>query len=507
MSDPSAIEVWKIDDIVGSEGNRPSGLGDLTGLAESIKKVGVLQPIIGVEEGGRITIIAGHRRHAAAKLAGLEEIEVIVLDDLSDAQLKQMRLIENLHREDLQLLDKAHGFKELADWLTPTASAISATVSKHLSLLKLPERAQGWVADGKLPQDQAVKMAGLAPETQDQLLKHGVPAGWEINQAVRAADQAKRRKAIIAEADATGVKVVPERYGVWPSDEDVVMREIARYGELSHVDPQEHAGLDCHAIWVSPSGDTHPYCTEPANHPKPDESGEVTIREVVSPEEAERRQELETLRAQLAESTAARREWLRNLVPSTPGLMKAALQLQLLADEWGIDGERILELLGLDPIEGAGCHDDRMAAALASATTDDQAKRAMFLVTVSQHEELFECPSWMSEFRAPAYEADEDGARYLGILETLGYRRTEIECQWLGIDGPEPSFVPDLPAGELDDNDYVDRPEPEITIEAKKGKFFISCTQCGHVGFNTKEDVAQIRGQVHLSEQHGSVAA
>ncbi|MBQ8136930.1 MAG: ParB/RepB/Spo0J family partition protein, partial [Clostridia bacterium] len=72
----------------------------LTQLAESIKSAGILQPILVVQKNGRYQIAAGERRFRAARLAGLREVPVLVRD-LSETELMEIALIENLQREDL----------------------------------------------------------------------------------------------------------------------------------------------------------------------------------------------------------------------------------------------------------------------------------------------------------------------------------------------------------------------------------------------------------------------
>src|SRR5699024_8618130 len=84
-------------------------------LAASIKTYGVLQPIIVNKKDDYYEIVAGERRWRAAKKAGLSEMPCIIKDDITDRSNKEIALIENLQRVDLNPIDKAKGLKELID--------------------------------------------------------------------------------------------------------------------------------------------------------------------------------------------------------------------------------------------------------------------------------------------------------------------------------------------------------------------------------------------------------
>lgn len=83
-------------------------------LAESIRSVGVIQPIVVAQRAGRYTIIAGERRYRAARLAGLKEMPAIVRD-WDEAVRLEAALIENLQREDLNPIEEALGVKNLME--------------------------------------------------------------------------------------------------------------------------------------------------------------------------------------------------------------------------------------------------------------------------------------------------------------------------------------------------------------------------------------------------------
>lgn len=125
-------------------------------LAKSIEKYGVIQPIIVTKKEGYYEIVAGERRWRAAKKAGLKEMPCIVRDD-DERKNKEIALIENIQREDLNPIDKARGFRQLLDdygmtqqQLADTIGLNRSTVTNTLRLLNLDERVMKLAIEGKL---------------------------------------------------------------------------------------------------------------------------------------------------------------------------------------------------------------------------------------------------------------------------------------------------------------------------------------------------------------------
>ncbi len=125
-------------------------------LAESIKTFGVVQPLIVKDEGDYYSLVAGERRWRASKLAGLNEVPVII-KDYEKAEILQIALIENIQRSDLNPIEEAICFKKLIDDYLFTQEDISEKVSKSrtaiassLSLLKLDERVQNLLIQNRL---------------------------------------------------------------------------------------------------------------------------------------------------------------------------------------------------------------------------------------------------------------------------------------------------------------------------------------------------------------------
>lgn len=129
---------------------------ELRELSESIQEHGVLQPLLVRNHGNGYEIIAGERRYQASKLAGLEELPVII-KDVNDEEMLALALIENLQRSDLNPVEEAKGYRQLIDASGMTQEALSKAVSKSrsaitnsLRLLDLPEVVQQMIFEGKL---------------------------------------------------------------------------------------------------------------------------------------------------------------------------------------------------------------------------------------------------------------------------------------------------------------------------------------------------------------------
>ena len=129
---------------------------ELRELSESIQEHGVLQPLLVRKHGNGYEIIAGERRYQASKLAGLEELPVIIRE-VNDEEMLALALIENLQRSDLNPVEEAKGYRQLIDASGMTQEALSKAVSKSrsaitnsLRLLDLPEVVQQMIFEGKL---------------------------------------------------------------------------------------------------------------------------------------------------------------------------------------------------------------------------------------------------------------------------------------------------------------------------------------------------------------------
>ena len=143
-------------------------------LSDSIKQHGIIEPLVVVKRDGYYELIAGERRWRASKMAGLKEVPVRIMD-LTEEQIVQIRLIENLQREDLNPIEEALAYKDLIDRFGYKQDRVAELVSKSrtvitnaMRLLKLDERVQQMVMEGTLSSGHARTILSLN-KVEDQL--------------------------------------------------------------------------------------------------------------------------------------------------------------------------------------------------------------------------------------------------------------------------------------------------------------------------------------------------
>ncbi|MCT6926114.1 MULTISPECIES: ParB/RepB/Spo0J family partition protein [Bacillales] len=141
-------------------------------LAQSIKEHGIIQPIIARKKGRKYEIIAGERRWRAAKLAGLEEIAVLV-KEMTEQQMMEVAILENLQREDLTPIEEAEAYSSLIEQLNFTQEDLANRLGKsrphianHIRLLQLPEEVRALVNDGSLTMGHGRTLLGLKNKRQ-----------------------------------------------------------------------------------------------------------------------------------------------------------------------------------------------------------------------------------------------------------------------------------------------------------------------------------------------------
>ena len=163
----------------------------LAELAQSIRAVGVLQPIIVAERDGRYVIIAGERRYRAARLAEQETIPAIVRNWDEQKRL-EAALIENLQRDDLNPIEEAMGVKGLMEQTGMTQEEAAQRLGKSrpalanlLRLLTLHPMVRQMLTEGKLSAGHGRALAGVDEKRQVQLANLTVQQGWSVRQLER----------------------------------------------------------------------------------------------------------------------------------------------------------------------------------------------------------------------------------------------------------------------------------------------------------------------------------
>ena len=184
-------------------------------LADSIREQGIVQPLIVRERGGYFELIAGERRWRAAQLLNLPEVPIITRE-ADDRAVLELALIENLQRENLNAVEEAQGYAQLAEQFQLTQEDIAAKVGKSravvansLRLLKLPAVVQKYLREARLSVGHAKVILGIADEKQQRLAAERViKEGLNVRQTEGLVAKLQRKGARSRE-QAVGTLVAP----------------------------------------------------------------------------------------------------------------------------------------------------------------------------------------------------------------------------------------------------------------------------------------------------------
>lgn len=158
-------------------------------MAESITIHGILQPLVAVKDGLKFQLVAGERRLRAAKIAGLKTVPVIVRT-FTDQQKTELALIENLQREDLNVLETATAYKKLMVQFNLSDRDIGkrvgkdrSTIANYIRLLGLPDDAKSALVEGRITEGHARMILTLKdPAKKAEMLKLIQENGWNVRQ-------------------------------------------------------------------------------------------------------------------------------------------------------------------------------------------------------------------------------------------------------------------------------------------------------------------------------------
>ena len=191
MEESEGLRTLRISEIEPNKG-QPRKVFDkeaMEQLAASIQQNGVLQPLlVRPLATGNYQIIAGERRWRAAKIAGLSEVPVVIRDDLSEEQVMQVALIENLQRENLNPIEEAQGYRELIDNYKMTQDQLAkalgkarSSIANSLGLLTLPIGVRDLLMDGRLSMGHCKALKAIKDKNPDCIpLYTNYAAGWTM---------------------------------------------------------------------------------------------------------------------------------------------------------------------------------------------------------------------------------------------------------------------------------------------------------------------------------------
>jgi len=200
-------------------------------LAESFKQNGIMQPLVVRRSEGGYDIVAGERRYRAAKLAGLERVPVLVIDEIDNNRLLQMALVENIQRENLNALELAEAYKQLLDkgglthnQLAEQLGKSRTAVTNQLRLLTLPDSVQKLIREGRISEGHARSILAMGSETEMAEMVNRI---LTQSLSVRDVEQTVRRK---KKRRLVPKKKIPELIEI----ENRLKRLLGTSGKISH---------------------------------------------------------------------------------------------------------------------------------------------------------------------------------------------------------------------------------------------------------------------------------
>ena len=208
--------------LVPHENNAHSELRGIDALAQTVAYLGIIEPLVVLpaDEKGNHTIVAGHRRHAAATQVGLETVPCVVVDDPGAADQLVTMLVENLHRDDLTVLEEASTYQQLAllDWEPERIARATGRdldrIQQSLTLHQLPEHVQQAAHAGQVDLVSAAALAEFAhePKVIERIMKKA-GGHWSVQHLIAEERHRQATKDTLdrlkAELVLAGVKVTP----------------------------------------------------------------------------------------------------------------------------------------------------------------------------------------------------------------------------------------------------------------------------------------------------------
>jgi ParB/RepB/Spo0J family partition protein len=434
----ATVTLIPLDDLDPADDNLRGPVGDVTDLARSIAGIGVVEPLLVCPidgQAGRYRIVAGHRRHAAARRAGVASVPCIVRT-MTDAERIEVMLVENLQRATLGVLAEGSGYFRLVGEHSYTIRRLAKQVGKserhvrsRLALLELPAPAQRALERDELTLAQAEAL--LAAKDRPQVIEAVLAEPeWRrrdmahaVTEALRRAEHEDRRTGLVGELEAAGQRVVPSE-GHRP-------KSYVPLSELG-VDEKAHQSEPCHA-WVVEVGYAGPVsravCLEHRRHSHRAPAGNrsnlqaTPSRRDPDREAARERRRLAARRSDFVSSRLSGR------VPKGPAV--DFLVSALLDRANSNDANRAGVFLGLEARPGRyGSDWHRPLAEVAARSEPDRLRVGVALAAA------------MAEARIAACGYRNGAHRYVDFLSGLGY---------------EPEAEEGTPAEAAEDDDAADR--------------------------------------------------
>ncbi len=173
-------------------------------LAESIKKYGIIEPIVVTKEGSKYEIIAGERRYRAAKVAGLEKVPVVI-KEYDEKSKSEVALIENIQRKDLNILEEAQAYKDILekynlsqDELAKSIGKSRSAISNSIRILKFDDKIKKYILEDKISEGHCKVLASVQDkDIQFKLAKKIADEGMSVRKLeefIKDIDEPKSKK-------------------------------------------------------------------------------------------------------------------------------------------------------------------------------------------------------------------------------------------------------------------------------------------------------------------------
>ncbi len=232
---------------ISADPNQPRRMFDqqsINELAQSIKRYGILQPLVVTGSEGNYTIVAGERRFRAAQKAGLDRVPVLVRT-LEEIERLEISLIENVQRVDLNPIEQAVSIARLHEQFNISYPDIAkrlgkahSTVANIVRLLQLPDFARKALSEGKVSEGHARQILALKDEgLQQELLLQIEQNGWSVRQAEQFVSDHKDPRPSIEGGAST-----PRQHASLKINEEFTQNMSTKWGANLKVSPRIRGG-------------------------------------------------------------------------------------------------------------------------------------------------------------------------------------------------------------------------------------------------------------------------
>ena len=428
ITEPTLTQNLSIEQVEPNPKNLRHRIGDISDLARSVKAVGIIEPLLVTpNDRGSYTVIAGHRRLAAAQAAGVTNLACTVRA-INDIEAVELTLIENGQRHDLNAVEEAEGYYQLFE-AGRTVTAMATTlgrsakhISARLALLELPKKARRAIERNKISLSEAEAL--LAAREYPDLIEATIESldgedggSFDVRRSIENGLRERRREESVAvlraQAEERGLRLV-EYQGYQPTN----YRSLREGLGLDTDDRRRHRREACHAVTVEARWDGRAelveVCTDWRRHStrgKGNNASAVQVPSHTGGSEAER------------ERQAARRSWSRRRAEFVTTALAGRVAkttitdaaMHTLIEEAGANASRrAAQLLGIDADTGQGYQDwHRVVVEHSRQSPTTLVKTAVAVVAAHGEEQL------RGSNRRPE--------TYRALLGSLGYEPDEGE--------------------------------------------------------------------------------